>query len=174
MAVHPLAAQQGLMRFASEDLENRALRNEMTRDIMEEARREEKKRREREKRGGWGRMLGSLGGGLLGAIATGGMSIPLTMLLSGAAGGIGSGAGQYFSGGTRKIDTGKWNIAEDEKTEDIARSNVYARMGTDALMSALSAGAIKKAGGLKKLLGIGTIPLPVKTSGIGLLDDMVL
>jgi len=149
---HPLSAYAALANArGSSRMTNRSSNYEMTADVAEERRKEEKKRREREGLASIGRLLGGGGAGLLATLLTGGMASPIAAaLISGALGGAGSAGGQFLAGGMKNIKSGKWDIEKDKQREEDWDNTTIARIGQDALSSALSGAANQKATALAK------------------------
>lgn len=104
----------------------------------EEALRRHKRSRQLSDRLLWSKILG-IGAGIGLAPFTGGMSLGLQALLSGAAGGLTTyGAGKVLTKDIDEIGPGRWGKAEDILAEKEFRRNMENQMMSDAISSMLT------------------------------------
>lgn len=104
-----------------------------------ERQKEEEEQEKRANAGGIFRMLGGLGGGILAAVLTGGMSLPLSAAITGLASGVGGTAARAISGAQNQVGIGKWDVAAGEKREGDYRSSLVSGGIKDTITSGLLA-----------------------------------
>ena len=142
----PLAAFESLGDIKNKSLLGSMESNfRMSQDITREKQREARERREREKKLGIGRMLGTAVGIGANFLLPGAGTALMAGIQGGLIGGAGSAAGQYISGGTKRVPVGKWNVAADRETNRLASDRVTSSIISDAVTSGLLSATMFKA-----------------------------
>jgi len=89
--------------------------------------------------GGLARLFGGGAAGLLAAVLTGPMSLPLSAAITGLASGAGGAVARGISGAQNQVGVGKWDVAQGEQREEDYRSGIVSGGISDAITSGLMA-----------------------------------